>query len=364
MPDETPDIDLMLITGAGASTKLGGNGQDLPLMSDWSNIITERLLQSPPYLDLVGLERDLSGPEFEERLGLFLEAAAALDHMTPVLLPSAGLPWPQPSVGTQPNDSVLKEWHRNTRQHCQQALKMIRASLDDAFGANKIYPQGATDAYGRLLQALGVTSNTRFVFATTNYDVSAEIALDRLGYRPDWGESASPLGNFPERELRVDGILDGLPRSIPVLHLHGRVNWLLRTDGAAVATGAYQESSPDDQGIPIAMLPHINKDYESDSVLSSLWRSFRQALARSHRVFILGHSLNDAELVAEIVGAFPQGERVGISFRGDTDRPAVFDSPEHEERIAKSFPKAHLVPLEFGPDPVFPGAQIGAWRES
>ena len=211
-------IDLLLITGAGASTKLGGQ-DDLPLMSGWSNILVEKLRSSGSYLDLVGLAPNLPGPEFEARLGTFLRAAGALDQIKTLLTPSTLLPWQDATGGLNPNDTTLGYWHQNLTFHVQQTLKKIRASLDKYFGPQKIYTGGATQAYGNLFQELGITPQSRMVLATTNYDVSAEVALDALGYRPDWGESMNPLGQPSDRALSVEGILEGLPRHTPVLHL-------------------------------------------------------------------------------------------------------------------------------------------------
>jgi hypothetical protein len=236
--------------------------------------------------------------------------------------------------------------------------------LDESFGPQKIYRYGATQAYGNLFQELGVTPQTHLVLATTNYDVSAEVALDALGYRPDWGESMNPLGQPSDRALSVEGILDGLPRHTPVLHLHGRVNWLMTPDGIAKSSGMYQESSPDDMGVPIAMLPQLEKDYQGDAFLASMWATFKTALVRSQRVLILGHSLNDVELMDEIVTAFPEGQGVGITIRMNDDGSARFDSDEHEALVINRLTRANRIPMSFGPEPAYHIPSLADWRNS
>jgi len=44
MPDDRErDIDLVLLTGAGASTHLAIRGENLPLMNDWSDEVVKAL---------------------------------------------------------------------------------------------------------------------------------------------------------------------------------------------------------------------------------------------------------------------------------------------------------------------------------
>lgn len=356
------DIDLVLITGAGASKKLG-QGSDLPLMSDWSDTLFGELLTSG-YHALVGLEKGLDGPTFEDRLGRFLRSATALEQVEQLLEPSAHLPW---GGGVQqPSEATLSAWYSQTTHHVRQATKKIRASLDSSFGRDAISSWACEHAYESLFRALGVTPSSRIVLATTNYDMAGEVALDALGYRPAWGENADPLRASPERPLHVDGILDGMPYVTPVLHLHGRVNWIYRPDGSAVSSGPYLESALDDGSVPISMLPGPDKEYEAIPVIESLWESFRSALRRSKRVFVLGHSLNDPRLVAEIVRAFPFGRGVGLSLvkKGSADS-LPFDSDLQAELVRVNLPLAKWFhPFLFQPEPEMPTQALLEWIEA
>ena len=42
------------------------------------------------------------------------------------------------------------------------------------------------------------------------------------------------------------------------------------------------------------MLPDPDKEYDKDNIINTLWDQFAQALRRAKRVFVLGHSLNNA----------------------------------------------------------------------
>jgi hypothetical protein len=68
---------------------------------------------------------------------------------------------------------------------------------------------------------------------------------------PDVGDiQIAPL-NPAERAIRVDGLLDGMPRFLPVLHLHGRVGWFRRSASARLIPGVHAYNP--DLGIPLVM---------------------------------------------------------------------------------------------------------------
>jgi len=105
---------------------------------------------------------------------------------------------------------------------------------------------------------------------------------------PDWGEVAQMPG-VPERPVRVSGLLSGMPRFVPVLHLHGRIGWFRRAEDQRI----YSVHSPRymrESGTPIIMLPDPDKAYDSDPVINEIWAQFEQALSRARSVFVLGHS--------------------------------------------------------------------------
>lgn len=70
------DVDLVLITGAGASHAF--RDEYLPLMPEWRERFEKHIrAKTPNYADLVNLGGDMSGVEFERRLGEFLHSVGA-----------------------------------------------------------------------------------------------------------------------------------------------------------------------------------------------------------------------------------------------------------------------------------------------
>ena len=68
----------VIITGAGASTALGA-GSPLPMMAEWSSDVRGRINGIEQGLaETIGLQADMLGDVFEDRLGLFLEWKATL----------------------------------------------------------------------------------------------------------------------------------------------------------------------------------------------------------------------------------------------------------------------------------------------
>jgi len=70
------DIDLVLVTGAGASREFGLQGKPLPLMADWSEAIIKKLTQAnSAYLALRG-QAWLTTSDSSSRTSLPLHATA------------------------------------------------------------------------------------------------------------------------------------------------------------------------------------------------------------------------------------------------------------------------------------------------
>src|SRR6266851_4758036 len=84
------DLDLVLITGAGASYDLGASGMKIAAMKEWSDRLTGALIDPGSSL-LVGLQFGLDGMEFERRLGVFLASARAFRDACDLMISSADL---------------------------------------------------------------------------------------------------------------------------------------------------------------------------------------------------------------------------------------------------------------------------------
>ncbi len=356
------DIDLVLITGAGASREFGnpqatgGGRAAMPLMGDWSDSLVRKLAEQNAGPELVGLSHGLAGLEFEHRLGRFLRLVQMFPDLEPILKPSIQ------AIGNSPLDgSQLKEWHLQLQARLQSCVRLIHESLYENFGWERTMPSAAAKAYGHLFQALRITPQERIVYATTNYDRLGEAVLGELGWRADCGERSNYHGPGVNSEIRVDveGLLDGMPRYAPVLHLHGAIGWYRRQpDQSVIAADGGQFNS--DVGDPVVMLPDPEKDYEAEPIVQAIWAEFRQALRRAKKVLVLGHSLNDDALVSALRTEVTPAQRVAITLLGAEDKP---DEPDESaaptlEIVTERLPGAVTIPLRFDkqmqpPEPTF-----------
>jgi hypothetical protein len=82
------DIDVVMVTGAGASRAFGVNGHPMPLMNDWSDHLVRKLAQHNGYLDATGLRNGMGSEKFEARLGKFLQDVEAFRRISDLLDPS------------------------------------------------------------------------------------------------------------------------------------------------------------------------------------------------------------------------------------------------------------------------------------
>ena len=352
------DIDLVLVTGAGASHEFGVNHTKVPLMGAWSDALVDKIAgRSWSYLETTGLQKGLTGPDFEKRLGQFLRMAQSLPSISQVLKPSLEFQAPPGNMSEQ----SLREWHQITVHHVGQILDLIHESLYESFSYERMDLDAAAQAYGTLLQQLGINNTTSMVYATTNYDIVGEYVIERLEGLPDWGEQRRLIlrGESP---LRVDGLLAGMPRYVPILHLHGRIGWY-RRDGGRPVSGD-QASHHADFGVPILMLPDPDKAYDSDPVITSIWSQFEEALRRARRVLVLGHSLNDEPLVAALKQNVTPAERVAVTVRGEVQTQGVIHPADESmnEMLARELPAATVIPIHFAQNAIDIQRDANEWN--
>jgi hypothetical protein len=257
VPEPERDIELVLVTGAGAS-----------------------------------------GPAFEERLGTFLQQVAAFKLSGPMLeglAEAMGHDWSTPGHAGMGQPSWTT-WHTNAVNRLDHIISLIHTTLYEQFGPENVDTYSASRAFAALLRSLEIRPQSKWVYATTNYDVIPDHVISHMGWNPDHGAIRTVDSSTPV--LRVGGLLDGISRYVPVLHLHGRVGWMRRTDNGSEIE--VENARPGlSQHVPIVELPGVNKAYEG-SVISTLWAESLQAISRARRVLILGHSLNDEALVATV----------------------------------------------------------------
>jgi hypothetical protein len=350
------DIELVLVTGAGASRDLGRGAKKIPLMNEWSDHLVKSLAQSGfNHVQLTGLEPGLGSMEFEERLGRFLTSRLAFAQVRDLISASAQLHYPEHQLLSA--QGVLETWYRTLDHNLTQVENTIQKSLYELYAAPEFDLQRAAETYGALLASLGVSARARgWVYATTNYDPIAEMALERAGYPVEWGERTLALGGHSA--VDVDGLVTVIGRSVPVLHLHGRVGWYRRTEGTGPAEVYAAPVTTHDpaNGTPIVMLPNPEKPYESDEIILSLWRQFEEVLQRARRVFVLGHSLQDDRLVLALAKNVEPMVRLAVTVLAEEqrhDRPATADDPVLavvEDRLRG----ARIIPTRFGDPSIQP----------
>src|SRR5438105_2696353 len=102
------DIDLVLITGAGASHEFGANRQKLPLMNGWADFLVERLFRYPYFQEATGLKKNMSGPDFETMLGEFLDRVGGFYRAEGLIKISSQFPV-NPSIP----EATLVSWYGN-----------------------------------------------------------------------------------------------------------------------------------------------------------------------------------------------------------------------------------------------------------
>jgi hypothetical protein len=331
------------------------------MMSEWCDALVKKLLDKN-YLGATGLYNSMDPMQFEAQLGRFLRTVTAFSQIKDLV--PASVSFPQPANMTALNSvGILDSWYLNTKFHLEQIVEEIHVCLYEQFAEPRYDPQGARDAYDDLFTAVGIHPSSQWVYATTNYDILGETALGLLGFRPDWGDVLS-AENTAERQVHVDGLLDGLPRSTPVLHLHGRVGWYRRNLGtdSSVYSAPVTRHQPG-FGVPIVMLPDPHKAYGSDPIINSLWNQFLAALQQAKRVFVLGHSLNDGVL-AQAVRDHVRADRIAITVLSDQEKRDTPDASAAPmvERLNAEFPNAAIIPIRFGQMPVYAHA-VQAWLQ-
>ena len=362
MPDR--DIAWVIVTGAGASRDLGRD-EPMPLMRDWSTALVKALASAPAMnlVQLTGLSPEMDGPAFEQQLGKFLNERAAFAQVRDITAESKNLSFGQ--FAALNHEGALETWWSTVDSHLEQAVDVIRGSLYSLFGEDRLDWNKASAAYGELLQVLGIVRDTPWVYATTNYDSFGEIALEQLGFHVDWGEPPR-VRQGSDRAVDVNRLVgERLSRYVPVLHLHGRLGWYRRTDGYG-PTGPYAISTTQHDpgyGIPIVMLPNPVKPYESDDVIGPLWRQFGQALERAKRVLVIGHSLNDEQLVRLLLENVEPQTRIGVTVLPSAKTWEDTDpgSQSVVDMLQSRLPGAKPIKLRFGAslEPVQP--QISVW---
>lgn len=361
----------VVIVGAGASSRLGHDDQGLPLMAGWAAALCEKLnarepdANCPGLAGALGLSPNMSGPEFETRLGTWTTHFRTFD-----LYGLTGLAASAPGYPADSEAEIGVALAR-ARGRLSALVEETTNTMYEQFRAGRIDGGRANEAYGRLLETLGATPGM-VVFATTNYDVAIEMGLHTLewspfdGFRetPDrWGrielDPKGTAGNAPaigtNREM-VDWPSRHHGRT-PVIHLHGAVGWYDFRDHVFREDATYFHDPG--KGAALFLPPDPDKDPMQLIPIRSLWEQFFKALDGCTHVLVLGHSLNDRPIV-EAIREHAYHAQIAITHHGPDSLPYDTYGPGRDERFPAS--DVWKLPIDFGPT-VALGPPYRAWVE-
>jgi SIR2-like domain len=311
-------VELLLITGAGASRELGVSDSKLPLMGDWSQALCAALNERENGLaGACMLDPDLDGPQFEQALGELLE----WDRVHYLADKYEGLAAPKPGGSVKPG---ALEARQKTQERLNVLKETLHGTLYRQFSHVAVDDDKAMSAYGGLLKQLGDPSLT---LATTNYDRSAESALLSLGHNVLNGFTGQP----PRLQIfEPSNLVERSGEGTPILHLHGAVGWYER-NGRVILENAEEDYDPS-RGSPVVLYPDPQKIPTENAIVAELWRELDVALKQAERILVLGHSLHDQALVDRLCD-LSREQKLAVSFC----------SKEDKERISELMPSSALL---------------------
>lgn len=357
MADEAErNIPLVLITGAGASTDLGVQGNKLPLMDGWCREVKNALIGlGGQHLDITGLRDITEGQDFETQLGAYLRSRLAFTQIERLVDVT--------QYNTVGGNSLqmfdrLRPWYDDVSLRLREIDDALNKTLIDLYGTPAVDERKGAKAYEALLRDLDVGRSTRWVYATTNYDPVAELSLQELDYIVNWGENVRARPS--SRPLQVDTLLQGVDVFVPILHLHGRAGWYER-DGVPYATDAPYNPG---FGTPLVMLPDPDKDY-SLAVIDQIWSQFEIALDRAQMVLVIGHRLHDKALVKALRERVTPARRIGVALYADPTENAlqVNENDPTLEIVRSQLPGAKEIPMRFGDPETQNSEALRDWLE-
>lgn len=346
-----PHQRLLLITGAGASAPLSSDAaRPLPLMADWAERLRAKI--GVDLSKMTGLTDAADGVQFEETLGALFRWLEGLDSSERFRFMTRG--------AESEGDNIPNQFHamlNQARSHGARFTVRLHESLFEEFGPDRIDSDRAVTSYRALLGALGLGDPfpERLVCATTNYDRSLEIALEKLGMAAHTGFTAHA---FRTPILDPKGLGD-FERASALLYLHGAVGWYRAADGSIQAMPA-DRGFNSTLGAPAVLYPSPNKDPEL-SETAALWSEFQTAVNTATHILVLGHGLNDRHLVRALGST---KARIAVTYLS-LEKPTL-ESSEHagaeERRIKDLLPGALPVATQFGPNLAIDHQAIARWR--
>lgn len=322
-----PERRVVLITGAGASRRLGKD-EEMPLMIEWGASLEKALDAAENGLaQACGLTNPSETEAFERSLG-------------DLLTWGRGIPLDErflPLTGSRPGAVVsqVQKGLENTKKRWPVIIETINRTLFDQFGLHRVDSDRARETYNCLMDALNASPSGEGLFAaTTNYDPSMGVALDRLN-----NGAGAELGfrgpTFGTRRLAYDLFEPWEGPATPVLHLHGAVGWY-RDDESGQIEFHPADQQFDNRRTPVVLYPDPDKDPFNEVGVSALWDALRRALETATHVLIIGHSLHDKPLLEVVGRAAKTRTKLAVTFYDDNEREEMEDRARLQPLLART----------------------------
>ena len=341
------------ILGAGFSRDRG-----LPLMSDF----TQRIRDAHPWLLALGRAREAEA--IERVLEYRLHSTAAAYHVD-VDLENIEQLFSLASISESPLDKEIRVAIAATLDFAesQSPAPMAKFDLGPHFEAPgkewivKGKAQGRLDGWQTweadvyqfyLACMLGRFSgratdpSVKTTIITLNYDVVVERALRALDVGFTYGFGKQRV-NYDPTKMCADYPALG---AVPVLKLHGSVNWALvpgRGHGFTVF-GSYanvRESAADPSLLP----PTWDKHF--DDRLRAVWQAAMAALSTATRVIVIGFSMPETDLHFRYLLAAGLAQNISLrSFHFVNPAAEIEDRMKRLLRVSgKVVPEVHVDPV-------------------
>jgi NAD-dependent SIR2 family protein deacetylase len=366
-------LNVLIITGAGASSHLGVDDTALPMMKGWAADLIPRLGFAA---DQLGLTAATDGPAFEAIIGRFLNFSNSLNAVAASTL--GPLMGDQTNIvgnaGRNASGGNFNAWLSTAQNNVAVLNLRVWESLWENFGRDRIDSEKADSAYTALhaliRESSGGDQPCYIAHATTNFDTAIEVAIQESKGLELLDGFAPASGNARQRwapNLLTASRLDSDAR-IPVVHLHGAVGWYYDPADRNLVQRRPSDDRLDDRMTPALLLPDDTKRPDLfPAPLAEVWEQFIILLREATHVFMIGHSLHDEHLVkavneakvatavmslgkASVVTPAKESSPMPLGHPSRRPRPVQWDllDPTEADRIKRKIRGASVIPGQFG----------------
>jgi len=191
-------------------------------------------------------------------------------------------------------------------------IKVSETKRDTSVILEVRLPEGMQRIYCMVASPKGLPIEN--VFITFNYDEVLEYFLRLMGYPIDYKVGL----------LKPFGLAQSpTPEPIPVLKLHGSVNWYLKKvkkeDKIKIAD-SYDDIRGNEEKIPYLLPPTWKKN---DAKINRIWATAIRHISEASRIFIIGYSIPQTDLHFKYLLAAGLAGNIGL-------KEIVFINPDKE----------------------------------